>query len=82
MTIRVWNAKTGEVVGEPFAAHTAGVTSVAFSPDGTNIVSGYWDMTIRVWNVKTEEVVGEPFTAHTTGITSVAYYNTYFRLSP
>ena len=33
--------------------HTAGVLSVAFSPDGRHIVSGSSDKTIRVWNVQT-----------------------------
>jgi len=32
-------------------AHSSAVVSVAFSPDGTKIVSGSADMTIKVWDV-------------------------------
>jgi WD40 repeat protein len=31
-------------------AHSMGVASVAFSPDGTKIVSGSYDKTIKVWD--------------------------------
>ncbi len=30
--------------------HTLSVTSVAFSPDGTNLVSGSMDKTLIVWD--------------------------------
>jgi WD40 repeat protein/serine/threonine protein kinase len=32
--------------------HTAGVVSVAFSPDGRRLASGSWDRTIKVWEAK------------------------------
>ena len=32
-------------------AHSSYVTSVAFSPDGTQIVSGSDDRTIKVWDL-------------------------------
>ena len=32
-------------------AHSSAVTSVAFSPDGTKIVSGSDDQTIKVWDM-------------------------------
>ena len=33
-TIRLWDAATGQPIGEPLRGHDDGVTSVAFSPDG------------------------------------------------
>ena len=32
-------------------AHSREITSVAFSPDGTKIVSGSYDQTIKVWDI-------------------------------
>jgi WD40 repeat protein len=53
--------------------HTDDVNSVAYSPDGTHIVSGSEDNTIRVWNAITGQSVAGPFQGHTNVVTSVAY---------
>ena len=37
----------------PLKGHDDTVFSVAFSPDGSKIVSGSYDKTIRVWDVST-----------------------------
>ncbi len=39
------------MLSEKTNAHSSMITSVAFSPDGTKIVSGTWDKTIKVWNM-------------------------------
>ena len=39
-----------ELKAEKQGAHSYGVTSVAFSPDGKTIVSGSADQTIKVWD--------------------------------
>jgi len=56
----------------PFKGHTGSVSSVAFSPDGTRIVSGSHDQTIRVWDARTGDSAG-PFKMHTGSVTSVAF---------
>jgi hypothetical protein len=53
--------------------HTRHVTSVAFSPDGTQFVSGSWDRTIRIWDAQTGQVIAGPFEGHTDYVTSVAF---------
>jgi WD40 repeat protein len=42
-----------ELKVEKQSAHSNGVTSVAFSPDGATIVSGSYDETIKVWDAGT-----------------------------
>ena len=46
-------------------AHSRGITSVAFSPDGTKIVSGSYDQTIKVWDSGALEPSKRPALAKT-----------------
>jgi len=39
------------MLSEKTNAHSNWIMSVAFSPDGTKIVSGSWDKTIKVWDI-------------------------------
>ena len=47
----VWNPEC------PVAGHTAGVTSVAFSPDGNRVVSASEDTFVKIWDVATGALV-------------------------
>jgi len=69
--VRLWNAVTGQHK-KTLTAHTGGVRSVAFSPDGTTIASGSWDGTVRLWHVVTGQHK-KTLTAHTSSVDSVAF---------
>jgi WD40 repeat protein/serine/threonine protein kinase len=52
--------------------HTAWVSSVAFSPDGTRLASGSWDKTVKVWDGRTGREL-HTLKGHTAAVTSVAF---------
>jgi len=77
--LKVFNVETNEELMD-VVAHTDGVTSVDFSPDGKTIVSGggafaagtSYDNTVKLWNASSGELV-YTFKGHTDGITSVSF---------
>src|SRR5207244_2418061 len=56
-----------------FKGHTSQINSVAFSPDGTLVVSGSSDETVRVWDSQTGDSVLSPLKWHTGRVNSVAF---------
>ena len=52
--------------------HSQGVTSVAFSGDGTRAVSGSRDKTLKLWDVGTGDLLRN-FEGHADGVTSVSF---------
>ena len=54
-----------ELLSKKTNAHSDSVRSVAFSPDGTKIVSGSFDKTIKVWDFGVLEPSKRPSLAKT-----------------
>jgi WD40 repeat protein len=75
MTLRLWDIASGQQIGAPLTGHTDNVRSVAFSPDGSKIISGSGDASIRVWDASTGQQIGAPFTgqANIKSVLSVAF---------
>ncbi len=69
----MWDAGTGQPIGDPLTGHTGAVTSIAFSPDGKHIVSGSTDKTLRIWDAATGQPIGDPLTGHTDTVGGVAF---------
>ncbi|HSL06680.1 MAG TPA: hypothetical protein VK887_01740, partial [Pseudonocardiaceae bacterium] len=55
--VRVWDATTGEPLHH-LTSHTGGVRSVAYSPDGTRLLTGGDDGAVRVWDATTGQPMG------------------------
>ncbi|MBW4527747.1 MAG: caspase family protein [Phormidium tanganyikae FI6-MK23] len=72
-TVRLWDARTGQAIGQPLKGHSAVVASVAFSSDGQRIVSGSGDNTVRLWDARTGQAIGQPLKGHSSLVTSVAF---------
>jgi len=68
--ITIFNALTGSQTAV-LSGHTEYVISVAFSSDGTLLVSGSHDKTIKLWDVQTGGVV-KTFHGHTNTVLSVS----------
>ncbi|CCA70259.1 hypothetical protein PIIN_04198 [Serendipita indica DSM 11827] len=81
-TIRLWDAVTrkplgeplrGHALGEPLRGHEGWIHAIAFSPDGSKIVSASDDTTIILWDAFTRQQLGEPFRGHESLINAVAF---------
>jgi WD40 repeat protein len=71
--VRRRHSRCPRLSGAGLVGHTAGVSSVAFSPDGQRIVSGSDDKSVRVWDAATGQPLGDPLTGHTGTVSSVAF---------
>ncbi|PPQ94613.1 hypothetical protein CVT25_011427 [Psilocybe cyanescens] len=71
-TLGNWTALSGHK-NSTFTGHTDAVRSVAFSPDGSWIVSGSADFTICLWNASTGQLGIGPITGHHGAVNSVVF---------
>jgi WD40 repeat protein len=50
-TIRLWRVPDGKLL-RTIRAHSDNIAGLAFTPDGTRLVSGSWDKTMKVWRIE------------------------------
>jgi WD40 repeat protein len=70
-TIKLWDAVTGQEL-RTFSGHSDLITSVAFSPDGRQIISGSRDRTIKCWDAATGREI-RTLSGHSFSVNSVAF---------
>ncbi|THU87415.1 WD40 repeat-like protein [Dendrothele bispora CBS 962.96] len=86
--IKLWNFFSGKEINVPIKGnngwvymaqrfplqgHYHGVNSLAFSADGTNIISGSHDKTIRIWDAVLGVQIGGLLQGHNDHVNSVAF---------
>ena len=67
----MWDAASGQLIGT-FAGHSRLIGSVAFSPDGTRLLSGSPDNTLKLWDAARGQLI-RTFEGHSTWVNSVAF---------
>ncbi len=72
-SVQVWDSGTGQPVGEPLTGHSGAVTSVAFSPDGSRVVTGDEEGMERVWEAGAGRLLGGPLQVHDGAVFTVAF---------
>ena len=69
--MKLWDAATGQLL-RTFEGHSMSVRSVAFSPDGTRVLSGSDDKTITLLDAATGQLL-RTFEGHLMSVRSVAF---------
>ncbi|KAH7135215.1 WD40-repeat-containing domain protein [Dendryphion nanum] len=57
--IHIWSVQTGQLL-DRLSGHEGPVSSLAFTPDGSTLISGSWDHTVRLWNIFARTQTSEP----------------------
>ena len=69
--IKIWDANTGQCL-KTLEGHSYIVNSVAYSPDGTKIISGSCGKTIKIWDANIGQCL-KTLEGHSWSVNSVAY---------
>jgi WD40 repeat protein len=72
-TVKLWNVDTGQIIHT--LKHSDRVNAIAFSPDGSSLISGSDDETVKLWKADTgEEICRRQHDRYTNnGVNAVAF---------
>jgi len=71
-SLRVWNLKTGEQIGDAWRDAENGVLAIALSLDGKKVVCGCGDGAVELWDIDTGKIIAK-WTGHTRHVRSVCW---------
>ncbi|UCG22827.1 MAG: WD40 repeat domain-containing protein, partial [Chloroflexota bacterium] len=63
--IILWDAESGEPIGNTLSNHGGWVRRVSFSPDGARLASAGFDNLVILWDVASGQPIGGPLAAYT-----------------
>jgi periodic tryptophan protein 2 len=58
-SIHIWEVQTGNLLDQ-MAGHEGPISSLAFAPDASILISGSWDNTVRLWSIFARTQTSEP----------------------
>jgi len=70
-TVKLWDVTSGREL-KTFSGHSKEVSSVAFSPDGKQALSGSYDDTVKLWDIASGRVI-RTLSGHTDSVKSVIF---------
>lgn len=63
-SIVLWDTFSGKIIGHPLEPHQGAIYAVAFSPDGTRLISGGQSCAIIMWDVQSGTIIRDSPAAH------------------
>ncbi|EPT00539.1 hypothetical protein FOMPIDRAFT_13780, partial [Fomitopsis schrenkii] len=73
LSLRFWDPRTGQPLGEPCQGVTSEIKMVVYSHDGRSLACVCKDNKVRIWDTETGTQIGEPFSGHSDSVSSVAF---------